>query len=90
VLQSAQHNLSDIVRGYPLKRRAVSALTTLAILLIVGLNRHFDWAIAIAIAAFTTARLFDLKGRWSIFFYGLGVGDLLLYVASAGQVGHWQ
>jgi hypothetical protein len=89
VLQNVQSGISDTFKGYPLKKRVVSALVTLGILLIVGLNWRFEPAKIIALAAFTVARLFDLRGRWSIFFHGIGVGDLLLYAASAGLAIHY-
>jgi hypothetical protein len=73
---------------YPLKNRLISALLTFGMLLIIGLKWPFDPAKIIAICVFSIARLFELRGRWSIFLHGVGAGDLLLYVASAGYVRH--
>jgi len=43
-----------------------------------------DWRLeaakVIEISAFTAACLFDLKGKWSMFFWGIAVGDTLLYL----------
>jgi hypothetical protein len=88
VLSKLQDKPGVAPNRYPMKRRVIGALTTVAALLIVTLNWRFDSAKVIAVSALTVARLFDPKGGWAIFFYGVGAGDLLLYAASAGHLGH--
>jgi hypothetical protein len=88
VLDPVQNEINDAVTRYPLRRRILSALTTLGIFLIVSTRWRFDWAKIIALSAFTAARLFNLRGRWSIFLHGIGIGDLLLYVLSSINVSH--
>src|SRR5579863_6799425 len=78
MFHSIRNEIGDAFKGYPFRSRVIAALITLGMLLIVSLKWRFEWAKIIAIAAFTVARLFDLKGRWSIFFIGIGSGDLLL------------
>jgi hypothetical protein len=82
VSQRFKDKISSAVQGYPFKRRALSALTTCAALLIVTLNWKFEPAKTISICAFSVACLFDRKGKWFMFFWGIGIGDLLLYQLS--------
>ena len=72
---------TSTVRGYPLKRRVFFTLSTCIALLIATLNWKFEPAKIISICAFSVACLFDLRGRWSMLFWGIGIGDLLLYVS---------
>lgn len=81
-----QDRIGHIVEGYPVKKRLWSVLLTLAGLLLATVIWPSEPAKIIAISAFTAARFFDLRGRWSLFFDGIGVGDLLLYAASAGHL----
>jgi hypothetical protein len=72
--------IAEFVKGYPLKRRALFALTTCAVLCVATMNWRLEAAKVIEIGAFTAACLFDLKGKWSMFFWGIAVGDTLLYL----------
>jgi hypothetical protein len=88
VANGVQEVIGNTSKAYPAKRRILSALGTMAALLIVSWSWRFEWAKIFAISAFTAARLFDVKGRWFAFFSGLGLGDLLLYFASPGHLIH--
>jgi hypothetical protein len=78
--QELMHKITEAVRSYPLKRRALFALTMCASLFIATMNWHFEPAKVIAICAATGACLFDLKGKWFMFLGGICVGDMLLYL----------
>jgi hypothetical protein len=82
VLQDIKHRISSIVEGYPLKRRAVFALSTCAVLLVTTLNWKFEPAKTISICASVVACLFDSKGKWFMFFFGIVIGSLLLDVST--------
>jgi len=73
--------IAEFVKRYPLKRRAQFALMTLVALFVATMNWRFEAAKVIAMSAMTAACLFDLKGRWFVLLFGIGVGDLLLYLS---------
>jgi len=74
-------------KGYPLKDRVFYAslvcgtlfLTTRRNLHTVFSQRHLEPWELIAICAFSVGQLFEPRGRWFMFFSGIGFGDLLLY-----------
>lgn len=68
------------VRSYPFKRRTISALTMCIVLLVTTADWHFEPAKTIAIGSGSIARLFDIKGRWFMLFFGICIGDMLLYL----------
>ncbi len=72
--------IAEVVKGYPLKRRALFTLMTFLALLFATMNWQFEAAKVISLGAFTAACLFDPRGKWCMFFVGIGVGDLLLYL----------
>ena len=75
--------------NYPIKMRLLSASLTCAVTLLITvknwhfgtLNRQFEPWKTIAICAFTVAWLFEPKKRWNLFFLGVGIGDVLLYLS---------
>lgn len=69
------------IKRYPLKKRVIFAASTCAVLLVGSMNWKFEPAKTIVISALSIACLFDLRGRWSMFFWGIGIGDLLLYLS---------
>jgi hypothetical protein len=79
--QGMKDQMPSIVRSYPIKKRAIFALSTCAALLLATLNWKFEPAKTIAICAIVVGCLFDIRGRWSMLFFGIGIGDLLLYVS---------
>jgi len=80
VYQDISLRIAVAVKRYPFKERAVSALLLCILLLVVTIKLPFEPVKIIALCAFTVSRLFDIKGRWFMFFVGVGMGDLLLYV----------
>jgi len=81
VFQGIKDQISSTVQGYPFKRRAGLALETCVVLLVATLNWKFGLAMTISICSSSVAFLFDLKGKWFMFFLGIGIGNLLLYVS---------
>jgi hypothetical protein len=71
--------ITAAVKCYPLKKRAIKALSNCVLLLVVTITWRFEPAKTIAICAYTIGWLFDLRGKWSMLFFGIGIGDLLLY-----------
>jgi hypothetical protein len=82
VYQAIKDRISSAAQDYPFKRRVLSALTMCAVLLTVTWNWRFEPAKTIAICALTIACLFDRKGRWFMFFFGIAVGNMILYQSS--------
>jgi hypothetical protein len=82
--------IAAAVKRYPLKRRATFALSTCISLLIVTINWPFEPAKTISICAPTVACLFDIRGKWFMFFTGIAIGNLLLYawMSAANGVSH--
>jgi hypothetical protein len=88
VLRDIKFKIVAASKSYPFKMRVLSAsLTCVLTLLVTVKNWHFDtlnrqfepWK-TIAICAFTVAWLFEPKKRWNMFFLGVGIGDVLLYL----------
>ena len=78
------------IKRYPFgKRVAFASLMCLVLVATTTKNWSFapsswhpeEWKV-IAILAFSVACLFEPKGRWNLFFLGIGVGDVLLNVLS--------
>ena len=79
VFRGIKSKIAAAVECYPFRRHAILALSTCISLLIVTMNWPFEPAKSIAICAFTVGCLFDLRGKWPMLFFGIGIGDLLLY-----------
>lgn len=83
MFRDIKSKVAAAVKCYPLKRRAIFALSTCISLLIVTINWQFEPAKTIGIGAFTVACIFDIRGKWFMFFAGIGTGVLLLYSATS-------
>ena len=79
--QRFSNRISLAVQGYPFNRRVLSAVSACVVLLVVTLNWKFEPAKTIAVCAVSVACLFDRKGKWFWFSWGIGIGDLLLYLS---------
>jgi len=82
MLRDVNAKILTAFKDYPLKRRAIFALSSCILLLVVTLNWRFETAKTIAICAFVVACLFDKNGKAFLFFLGIMIGDLLLYAST--------
>lgn len=80
MLQGIKNMVAAATKSYPLRRRAAFALSICISLLLGTISWRFEPAKVIAICAFTAACFFDIRGKWFMFFTGIGVGDMLLYL----------
>jgi hypothetical protein len=86
--QGIGRQIASALKAYPFKRRIPLALFVFLMLFATTTKSwHFqpsNWGIepwkAIGIWAFSVAWLFQPRGRWNMFFFGIGVGDVLLAV----------
>jgi hypothetical protein len=79
MLQGIKNSVAAATKVYPLKRRAAFALSICISLLLGTISWRFEPAKSIVICASTAACFFDIRGKWFMFFTGIGIGDLLLY-----------
>jgi hypothetical protein len=79
MLRGIKAKIAAGFKSYPLKKRATFALIGCMMLLVISIKWPFEPAKTFSISAYSVGCWFDLKGRWSMFFFGIGTGVLLLY-----------
>jgi hypothetical protein len=72
--------IAAATQKYPLKKRALTVLSTGILLLVVTINWKFGPTKWIAICLVLVAYLFEPKGRGNMFFLGMGIGVALSHL----------
>ncbi len=72
--------IADVAKKYPIKKRALFALSMFLMLSLGTIGWRFEPAKVIATCAAVIACFFDRNGKWFWFFVGIALGDLLLYL----------
>lgn len=84
-----KEKITSAVKSYPVGDRAFRALVVFVTLLVVTRrDLHFapsNWRLEpwelIVICTFSAAQLFEPRGKWFMFFIGIGIGEVLPHLS---------
>jgi len=80
MFRNIKAKVTEAVKCYPFNRRISFTLSICISFLVATISWRFESAKAIALFAFGISGLFEFRSKWFMFFLGIALGDMLLYL----------